>query len=100
MGHCPFQAGERVIVCEAKTGPIEAKAEPSTCVAMHIFCSGRENILFWHQIALFHQEMLANSHATCIMQEGSAKLLSTANNIPKRHLVAPTNSAAKEMPDA
>ena len=62
-GYCLFQNGDKGAACEAKTGPIEARSEPSTCGRCKFLCTGKENAHFWQQTALRHQEIVAHPKA-------------------------------------
>lgn len=84
-GYCLFQNGDSGAACEARTGPIEARSEPATCGRCKFMCTGKENIAFWQQTALLHQEITAHPKATKMMKIESEKILSTAENILNRH---------------
>lgn len=84
-GYCMFQKNYKGAVCEAKTGPIESRAEPSTCGRCKFLCTGQENIEFWQQTILLHQEIIENKLTTPIMKKESEKLITVSNNILNRH---------------
>lgn len=84
-GYCMFQRNYKGAACEAKTGPIESRAEPSTCGRCKFLCTGQENIEFWQQTILLHQDIVENKLSTPIMKKESEKLITVGNNILNRH---------------
>lgn len=84
-GYCLFQENNKGAVCEAKTGPIESRSEPSTCGRCKFLCTGKENIGFWQQTVLLHQDISQNKFATKIMKEESNKMIEIGYNILNKH---------------
>lgn len=84
-GYCMFQKNDKGAVCEAKYGPIESRAEPSTCGKCKFLCTGKEHIGFWQQTILLHQDITQNKFATKIMKDESNKLIQIGYNILNKH---------------
>lgn len=84
-GYCMFQKGNSGAACEAKTGPIEARSEPSTCGRCKFLVTGSENINFWQHTVILHQDITENSFTTKIMKDESQKIIAIGTNILKRH---------------
>lgn len=84
-GYCLFQNGDKGAACEAKSGPIEARSEPSTCGRCKFLCTGSENVPYWQQAAILHQEIVEHPKATKIMKVQSERFLVTASTILSRH---------------
>lgn len=84
-GYCLFQENNKGAVCEAKTGPIESRSEPSTCGKCKFLCTGKEHIGFWQQTVLLHQDITHNKFATKIMKEESNKMVEIGYNILNKH---------------
>lgn len=84
-GYCMFQNGYKGAICEAKTGPIEARSEPSTCGRCKFLCTGTEHVEFWQQTILLHQDIKNDKFATKIMKNESDKIIAIGSNILNRH---------------
>jgi hypothetical protein len=84
-GYCMFQKGNSGAACEAKTGPIEARSEPSTCGRCKFLVTGSENINFWQHTVILHQDINENKFTTKIMKDESQKIIAIGTNILKRH---------------
>lgn len=84
-GYCLFQENNKGAVCEAKTGPIESRSEPSTCGKCKFLCTGKEHIGFWQQTVLLHQDITQNKFATKIMKEESNKMIEIGYNVLNKH---------------
>lgn len=84
-GYCLFQENNKGAVCEAKSGPIESRSEPSTCGRCKFLCTGKEHIGFWQQTVLLHQDITQNNFATKIMKEESNKIIEIGYNILNKH---------------
>lgn len=84
-GYCMFQNGYKGAICEAKSGPIESRSEPSTCGRCKFLCTGTEHVEFWQQTILLHQDIHSNKFATKIMKNESEKIIAIGSNILKRH---------------
>jgi hypothetical protein len=84
-GYCLYQRGETGAACEAKVGPIEARAEPGVCGRCKFLCTGAENVDFWRHSGLLHQQLVDHPRSTKIMREESQKYVSVAASIVNRH---------------
>lgn len=84
-GYCLFQPGDAGAACEAKTGPVEERAEPSTCGRCKFLCTGKENVEFWQHASLLHQEVIEHPLTTKLLAAESERFLATATNILKKH---------------
>lgn len=84
-GYCVFQKNNKGAACEAKTGPIESRSEPSTCGKCKFLCTGKENIEFWKQSILLHQDITQNKFVTPLMKKESDKMITIGINILNKH---------------
>lgn len=84
-GYCVFQKNNKGAACEAKTGPIESRSEPSTCGRCKFLCTGKENIEFWQQSVLLHQDITQNKFVTPLMKKESDKMITIGINILNKH---------------
>lgn len=77
-GYCMLQRGQSGAACEGRSSPIEARAEPGTCGRCKFLCTGQENVAFWQQTALLHQQVVEHPKSTAIMRAESERLLTIA----------------------
>lgn len=84
-GYCVFQKNNKGAACEAKSGPIESRSEPSTCGKCKFLCTGKENIEFWQQSVLLHQDITKNKFVTSLMKKESEKMITIGINILNKH---------------
>ena len=84
-GYCVFQKNNKGAAFESKTGPIESRSEPSTCGKCKFLCTGKENIEFWQQSILLHQDITQNKFVTLLMKKESDKMITIGINILNKH---------------
>lgn len=85
FGYCMFQRGDIGAACEAKDGPVLARAEPGTCGDCKFLVSGDENIGFWQATTLLHQEIVDCPYHVPLIKEASRKMLKICQTVLGRH---------------
>lgn len=85
FGYCLFQRGDVGAACEAKTGPVLARAAPETCGGCKFQVTGDEHVEFWQTVALLHQEIIECALHVPMLKEASRTMLKTCEGILARH---------------
>lgn len=93
-GYCLYQKGQLGAACDAKEQAVEARAAPDTCGPCKFLCTGPENVPFWQQTALLHQDIVSSELTTPILKEASGRMLDTCRAVLSRH--AADDSGADE----